>query len=836
MLDIEHLVQELTLQEKVSLLAGLNQWQTVPVPRLGVPLVTMTDGPNGIRGTRFFSGVPANCLPCGTAMASTFNKALLGHAGEVMAKEAKLKNAHCLLGPTCNIARGPLGGRAFELYLEDPYLSGHMATAVVQGIQRHGVVACLKHFVCNDQEDERMGVSLELSERALREVYLKPFQMTVRDARPKLIMTAYNRVLGEHVLQLRRLLAEVLRGEWQWEGLVMSDWWGVYLTRELLEAGLNLEMPGPTRFRVPQTTEHAVVNHEIYRDVIDGNVRLVLRFINDCLAAGLDPHHKEEHNDSPEDARFLRELAGEGIVLLKNERNMLPLSAGKRAKLAVLGPNAKAARNSGGGSASLNSYYTVTPWDGIEARVKAAGGAVELSYSRGAWLDKTLPDIGMQLASGGKPGLRARFYKHPPGTADRGFIEEFHATTSRMSFSDYQLDQLPEPALHFYVDVDGEYTPEKTAEYWIGCACVGTAQIFVDGELVVDNKTKQVFGGAYYSGTGTREERAKIHLEKGRTYQLRVECGTAPTSQLPSQYVSAGGVNFGIDEAISDQQALADAVAAAKDADAVVLVVGLSKEWESEGFDRPDMDIPGWTNKLVSAVARANANVVVVNQSGSPVSMPWVDEVPAVVQAWYGGNELGNAIADVLFGAVNPCGKLALTFPRRLEDNPSYLNFGSTHGAVLYGEDVYVGYRYYDKIGTSPLFAFGHGLLYTTFAVDSVLVSHKDDKVAVSAKVTNTGSVAGAEVVQVYVAPVSPRIGRPVKELRDFAKVRLDPGESQTVHVTLPVLEATAYWDNYNKKWLSEKGRYRVLVGTASDRIVGEGDFHTDKDVHFLGA
>ncbi|OBA19185.1 hypothetical protein METBIDRAFT_33396 [Metschnikowia bicuspidata var. bicuspidata NRRL YB-4993] len=840
-LDVEHLLQELTLNEKISLLAGMNNWSTVPIERLAIPSVTVSDGPNGIRGTRFFDAVPSNCFPCGTGMAATFNKDLLVQAGELMAAEAKMKNCACILGPTCNIARGPLGGRAFESYSEDPYLSGHVASAVVNGIQKHDVVACLKHFVCNDQEHERKGVDSILTERALREVYLKPFQLAVRDSNPKSMMTAYNRVNGVHVSQSKKLLQEVLRQDWKWDGMVMSDWYGVYSMKESLDAGLNLEMPGPTRFRELVQTSHAVVCNEIHRDTIDDNVRHVLHFVNDCLKAEIPEGQVESENTDPAAGELLRKIGGESIVLLKNEDSILPLSA-EKAKgnevIALIGPNVKAERNSGGGSASLRARYTVTPWQGIASKVqeKAGPNAVVLDYALGAFLEKTLPDIGsvMQTADGHK-GMTARFYADAPGAQDRGLIEERTVDTTKIFLSDYHTDKLPAGQQLFYVDFEGYYVPEETSEYWFGCSCLGTAQMFLDGELIVDNKTTQVKGDAFFLAMGTREERTAVKLEKGRKYKLNVEFGTSPTCKLVTEYQEVGGVFFGIEAKSTGQAALDKAVEIARKADKVVMVTGLSKEHESEGFDRPDMDIPGWTDKLIAEVARVNPNVVVVNQSGSPVTMPWVDLVKGVVQAWYGGNELGNSLADVLFGDVNPSGKLSMTFPKRLQDNPSYLNFGSTHGHVLYGEDVFVGYRYYEKIGTQPLYAFGHGLSYTSFDLGAPEISLNDDEVSVSVKVTNSGKVAGDEVVQFYVEPTAPKIIRPKKELKDFAKVKLAPGETKTVSVKLPTLDVTSYWDSYKNKWLSEKGTYKVMVGTSSDKIAGSAEFQTSADKWWTG-
>lgn len=837
-LDIELLLEELTLQEKISLLAGKDSWRTVPVERLNIPQVVLLDGPNGVRSDKFFNGTKANCFPCGTALAATFNKKLLEEAGDLMADEARSKGVNCILGPTANIARGPLGGRAFESYSEDPLLSGYAAANLINGMQKKGILACLKHFVCNDMEDDRMGVDVLVTERALREIYLKPFQLAFRDSNPKALMTLYNRVNGEHVLESKKLLNDVLRDEWKWDGTVMSDWFGTYSTKKALDAGLNLEMPGPTRFRTAGTTSHMVLYNELHRDVIDENVRHILKFINNALTAGIPFDTKPAYNDLPVVAKTLRKVGAESVVLLKNN-GVLPLakSASKgHETIAVIGPNAKAQRDSGGGLASMDTAYVVTPFEGIAAKLKEGGNTVKLSYSLGAHLDRTLPNVGTVLThKDGKPGIRADFFHQPPEAKDREQFDSLDITTSKLFLCDFKSKGLESGDINFYIRFEGYYTPEVSGTYDFGTSCMGTSLIYVDDKLVVDNKTKQEKGDAFFLGMGTREERNDIQLEKGKQYKVVCEFGTNHTSPIATENKEPGGVYFGFDLKTTAEELLAEAVELAKSVDKVVLVVGLSKEWESEGYDRPDLEIPGYTNKLVEAVAAVNKNVVVVNQLGSPVSFPWASKVQALVQAWYGGNELGNALADVLFGDQNPSGKLSMTFPEKLEDNPSFLNFESSNGRVLYGEDIFVGYRYYEKLNRKPLYAFGHGLSYTTFDFSNVKVSVKGDDLSVSVDVKNTGKVDGAEVVQLYVLALNPTTTRPNKELRDFEKVFLKAGASQTVQLNLPVREATSYWDTYKNKWRSDKDTYKVLLGASSDRILAEGLFEVAKTNYWLG-
>ncbi|EAZ63743.1 beta-glucosidase [Scheffersomyces stipitis CBS 6054] len=837
-LDIEYLIKELTLPEKISLLAGKDFWHTFPIERLNIPSIRVSDGPNGIRGTKFFNSVPSNCFPCGTGLAATFNKDLWVEAGELMGKEAKMKGAHVILGPTSNIVRSPLGGRAFESYSEDPLLSGHAASNIIKGIQNENVVACLKHFVCNDQEDDRRGVDTLLTDRALREIYLKPFQIALRDSEPGALMTSYNKIRGIHVSESKELMQDILRDEYKYEGTTMSDWLGTNSTKAALDAGVNLEMPGPARFRTQLQVTHEIQSKRIHAQTIDDNVRGVLKLINRALKAGIPDDVVESANEDPASSELLRKVGDESIVLLKNEGNILPLSktsvAGQE-KIAVIGPNVKAAQDSGGGSASLTARYKVTPWEGIKKKIEEGGNTVSLEYSLGAFLDKNMPDVGDILENDkGEKGVTAKFYKTAPGTKDRQQFAERFLPTTKLCLFDFKDPELAPGEVLFYADFEGYFTPEETADYEFGASVMGTAQVFVDGKLVVDNKTKQTKGDAFFLAMGTREERGTVHLEKGKKYHVKCEFGTAPTYTLdPTQEI--GGAFFGFRIDSPQETELTKAIELAKSVDKVILVVGLSKEWESEGFDRSDMDIPGATNQLIEEVLKVNKNVVIVNQSGSPVTMPWAEKVPALVHAWYGGNELGNTIADVLFGDVNPSGKLSMSFPKKLEDTPSYLNYGSINGQVWYGEDIFVGYRYYEKVKQDVLFPFGFGLSYTTFDFKDLSVAADDENVTVSVKVTNTGSVDGSETVQVYIEQSNPSVIRPVKELKEFGKVFLKAGETKSVEVKISIKEATSYWNGYFSKWESTKDTYKVLVGNSSDNIIVEGEFATSKTFYWLG-
>ncbi|ODQ79840.1 glycoside hydrolase family 3 protein [Babjeviella inositovora NRRL Y-12698] len=812
--NIETVISLLTLDEKVKLMAGADFWHTQAIERLNVPLIRVSDGPNGVRGTKLFNGVPAACFPCGTGLASTFDKELMHEAGKLMALEAKHKGAHVILGPTCNMQRSPLGGRGFESFSEDPVLSGLATASVVLGMQSKNIAATVKHYVCNDMEIERNSINALVTQRALRETYLMPFQLTMRDADPKALMTAYNRVNGEHVSQSKFLLHDILRDEWKWDGMVMSDWFGCYSLKEAMDAGLDLEMPGKPMIRVPKSIAHAVQAKEIHINTIDDRVRSVLKLVQWCQKSGIPENAPEDaDNNTPKTSSQLRTLAADSIVLLKNENSILPLKPSD--SIAVIGPNAKIGAYSGGGSASLRSYYTITPYEGICKR-----HGKNVPYTIGATANKMLPALGPQLTrDDGSVGFVGNFYLEPRGTEGRTKIDSFNLSNSHMFLVDYAHEKFDNK---LYVDFEGTFTPEVTGEHEFGAVVFGDAQIFVDDTLVVDTKINHTRGEAFFS-QGTIEQKGRISLEKDKAYKVRVELGSPGTSEhykdIDPSVAGAGGIQFGAMAIVDPQIEVYKAIELAKSVDKVVMVVGLTQEWESEGYDRASMKLPGLTDELVTAVVKVNPNVVVVNQSGTPVDLPWLDQVPGLVQAWFGGNELGNGIADVLYGDVNPSGKLSLSWPKRVEDNPAFLNSKSNKGQMLYGEDIYIGYKYYEKVDRPVLFPFGFGLSYTSFKFSNLKVGQDEKNFNVSVEVKNTGDKAGSTVAQVYVGAVDSSVERPVKELREFSKVKLQSGETKTMNISLPIKYATAFFDEYEGKWSCEKGEYLVSVGDSSDNV-----------------
>ncbi|CZR61435.1 related beta-glucosidase K [Phialocephala subalpina] len=779
--DVEEVLAEATLLEKLSLLAGKDAWHTQDIPRLGVPSIRFTDGPNGARGTRFTSGVPAACLPCGTALGATWDQDLIYQPGVLIGEEVKVKGAQGWLGPTVNMPRSPLGGRGFESFAEDPYLSGKMAGGYIRA---------------NDQEHERMAVDVRVSDRALREIYLLPFQIALKDGNLGAIMTSYNKVNGTHVSESKFFLEEVVRGEWGFKGMVMSDWYGTYSTSEALNAGLDLEMPGPTRWR-GIIADLAVSSRKVTHATINSRARSVLNLVNRCTKIeGVSPF--EGKRDNPEDHMLNRKLATDSIVLLKNDNNILPLSL-DIGEMALIGPNMKNAAYCGGGSAQLEGYYTVSNYQGIVDRLTRNGERkdVKIHFEEGAHAYGFLPVLGENVISptGQKGHLRMRFFADPPSMPNRGVIDELD-----LHDSTWQLMGYSHPGLdtRFWADVEGTYIPLETEKFEWGIACYGTLSLFIDEKLIIDNTSSQEAGNSFF-GKGT--------TERDVTKPGVVNYG-------------GGAGRIGVVKLIDHEVAIERAVMLAKRCMHTILCVGLDKEWESEGYDRPDMDLPRPTPKLIAAVLEANPDAIVVTQSGTPINMqPWVSKTTTQIHMWYGGSEVGNGLADILFGISNPSGKLPVSFPNAIEDTLAFLNFESERERVIYGEGPYLGYSYYEELKKSVAFPFGHGLSYTDFVFSELRVSTEQTTL----HIRNSGSVAGATVAQLYVSPAPTNtISRPIKELKGFVKIFLEPGEEKGVCIKLDRL-ATSFWDEILDCWVSEKGTYGVHIGQSSAEICMEG-------------
>jgi beta-glucosidase len=654
--DVAALTDALTLEEKAALTVGIDNWRTASFPRLGIPSVKTTDGPNGARGDTFghVSLTPSVCIPSGTSLGATWDPAVVERASAIVARQAREKGCRVLLAPTVNLHRHPLWGRNFECFSEDPVLTGKLAVAYIDGAQKNGVVATIKHFVGNEVEHERNTCSSEIDERTLRELYLLPFEYGVRVAGVLAVMTSYNRVNGRFVPDDARLLDGILRKEWGFAGFVMTDWSGIASTVEAATAGLDLEMPAPARAFGPALVD-AVRSGRLDEMQLDKMVHRMLTVFDKVGA--LDDVPVDEHpEDREEDRAFVRRAAADGIVLLTND-GLLPLEASGLGRVAVVGPNAERLTIMGGGSAGVVPYYVLSPLAVLQERL---GRATEIVYASG-------------VASNG----------------------------------------------------------------------------------------------------------------------------------------------------VADEASIEAAVNAVEGADAVVLIVGTDEVWESEGYDRQSMELPRNQDELVRRVLSAHPRSVVVVNSGSPIGLDWAGSAAAIIQTWFGGQELANAIVDVLLGDSEPGGRLPTTLPMCVEHTPAYGSFPGESSTVRYSESLLVGYRWYETRRLPVRFAFGHGFSYTTFEIGRPSMSAPTLKpgrsLSIEIPVTNLGQRRGAEVVQLYVAP--PEEGRsrpggrfrPVKELRAFAKVWLDPGETTTVSLELTE-RSFAYYDIADTQWPSLRARMPASV------------------------
>jgi beta-glucosidase len=797
--DVDALVAQLNIDEKAAFTAGADLWTLVANERIGIPPIRVTDGPNGARGSALFGlgGETAVCVPCGSALGATWDPQLVERVGEMLGEEALTKACRVLLAPTVNLHRSPLGGRNFECYSEDPLLSGKTAAAFVRGVQSQGVVTTVKHFAGNDAEFERHTINSVIDARALRELYLVPFELAVREGGALGIMTAYNRLNGPHCSEHHQLITEILRREWGFEGFVLTDWLSAGSTVGSSAAGLDLEMPGPGSFYGAHLAD-AVRAGDVPEAQLDDHVRHLLR-VFDCVGALDDrPDWASTSSDRPEHRALAREAAAAATVLLRND-GLLPFDETNLRTLAVLGPNAERPQMMGGGSANLAPHYRISLIDALRTRF---GDAVEVRYERAVDIDRTAPPI--------EGSFDAQFFAGPDFTGE---------PVGHRAFRDGRLlvvDPLPsgvDPS-GFSYRATGRFVADETGRHTLSLVQLGGgARVFVDGALALDGVTEPPGPGTDYFGFGSAELEVALDLEVGREVEIVVEFTLRGGFFLR-------GAKLG-HRRPAPPDLLDRAIAAAADADAVVVMVGTNDDWETEGHDRDTMGLPGRQDELVARAVAANPNTVVVVNTGSPVTMPWVDATPAIVQAWFGGQEMANSLAAVLFGDVEPSGRLPTTFPARLEHNPSFGNFPGEHGEVRYGEGVLMGYRWYDARHLPTQFPFGHGLSYTTFGLGPPAVVERGDAVEVSVPVTNRGTRRGAEVVQCYVAPPQPApVVRPPRELKAFAKVWLEPGEETTVTLRLDA-RAFQYWDpGDGRGWSTAPGTYTLHVGRSSTDLL----------------
>lgn len=787
---IEHLISQLTLEQKIKMLSGTG-FDTPGIDSFNIPGLRMTDGPAGVRWGK------STAFPAPISYAASWDNNLINRIGSAMAEEVKLKNKNVLLAPCVNIHRFPLGGRNFESYGEDPFLAGKTAVSFIKGVQSRNVVATVKHFAANNQEWERFRVNTVVGERALREIYLPAFKAAVQEAGVYSVMAAYNKVNGHYCSANRHLLTDILKNEWGFNGYIVSDWGATHNTVEAANSGLDIEMPYGKHFG--DSLLLAVKNKKVSEATIDDKVRRILSVM---FRAGLTDTLHIDNTDTKKIYKNHRNLALEAaeksMVLLKNS-GILPLDKAMIKSVAVIGPNAAYAVSGGGGSSMVRPFYKISPMKGIQNFV---GNEVTVYYASGPAMDgDILPVKSKYLFQIDKKnnGLKGEYFKLEDFTNKPVFTRIDKEVNFNFGYNapESEMEALDD-GNKYAIRWTGLLKAPVSGSYLLKVQCDGGVRLYIDKKLLfedLDNKDVKL-------------RTASVYLKKNTFHKIRIE------------YISSWGVSevkFGWD--IPGYDPVEEAVKTAKKADIAILITGLSNHFESESGDLKRFTFPG-QDRFINAVATANRNTVVVMYNGSPYSMKeWAKNVPAILEAWYGGQEQGNALANILFGMVNPSGKLPFSIIADSTDCPAFADYKSSKLISEYSEGVFVGYRYLEKNGIKPLFPFGLGLSYTTFDYKHLKTKVKNsDLVDITLSIKNTGDREGSETVQIYVSQIQSSVERPLKELKGFKKITLQPDEEQTINFTLHK-EAFAYFDENKNKWIVEPGKYIISAGSSSEDI-----------------
>jgi beta-glucosidase len=791
---LQDLFGRLTPDEKLGLLGGTG-FTTQPIPRLGVPALFMADAGQGVRGGADSTLGPATAFPAGVLMASTWDTNLLSQIGEAIAREARNKGTgiQMMLGPAVNIQRGPLGGRNGEYFSEDPFLAARLGVAYIEGMQGAGISACIKHYAVYNQEADRFNINVTVGERAVREIYLPAFEAAVKEAHVWSIMSSYNLVNGRHASANPYLLDDILRRDWGFDGVVMSDWGGVHETG-VVQAGNDLEMPTGDNMSVPKL-KAALANGTITQAAVDESVRRILRTV---LRVGLldgPIAHDAKQVDFAAHQRLALEIAEQGIVLLKNEGQILPLDPAQIHSLAVIGENAKNLQVGALGSPEVRPLHTSQLLDAIKER---AGADTKIYYA-GARMDgESLP-----LSAVSSPddnavhGFKAEYFKNTKLEGAPAFVR----IDKDIDLANPQLVAPGWPTTDFSARWTARLVAPAAGTYTFSFTGDDGFRVFLDGKRLINSWAQE----------SVRTRTADVALEAGKTYNLRIE------------YFQAGGDYVArLAWLTPEKSPFADAVAAAQKSDVAIVCVSTGR-LEGEGNDRPSMDLPSQQAELIRAVAAVNRKTIVLLNNGTPVTMKsWVDQVPGLVEAWLPGQEGGAALAAILYGDANPSGRLPNTLAANRDDYPDAGNFPGKNHQVNYAESIYVGYRHFDKAGIQPLFPFGFGLSYTKFDYKNLKLSDAqlapDGSLTASVEISNTGARAGADVVQLYVRDLDPKVDKPVRELKGFSKVALQPGESKTVQFRLTPRDL-AYFDVAGHQWKAAAGGYEVGIGASSRDI-----------------
>ncbi len=802
---VEDLLGRLTLAEKVSLMAGSAAFTLAGVERLGVPEVRVTDGPTGVRSNE---GEAATVFPVGVAMAATWNPALTREVAAAIGREALALNNRVVLAPTINIVRTPVWGRNFETYSEDPFLAGALGVAYVEGLQGEGVGASLKHYAVNNQEANRMTVNAVVDERTLREIYLAAFETVVKAANPWTVMASYNRVNGAYATENTYLLKSILKDEWGWDGVVVSDWGAVHATADAANGGNDLEMPGPARSfgdKLVAEVKAGEVPQAHVDEAARRMIRLILRTgVLDGRPAPVGELRTRRHRD------IAARAAEEAVVLLKNTDDLLPLKPAALHRVAVVGPNAAIRRIQGGGSSQVRAGRQISILQAIEDLV---GADCQILHAEGGDNEPVPPQARAASfsadAARGQAGLLCEYFAAKGFEATPYLSQVERGIGKLVATNSFSSLGQGIGALRW----SGHLWAERDGHHELSLRAPGHVKLTLGGELLIDDHTPGEPDHMDVGGMPVMRRVAGVDLLAGQSYPIMIEyIRPADAGGLPWEYVGIG--------LREPRGGVAEAAALAATADAAIVVIGAASVTEGEGYDRDSLDLPGDQNALVEAVLAANPRTVVVLVGGAPYVLPWIDHTPAVLVGWLGGEEGPDAVARILFGASQPSGRLPVTFPRRLDDTPAYPWYPGGADAI-YGEGLFVGYRHFDRDAHAPMFPFGHGLTYTTFAYGDLTAPEEaavGADIEVSFTLKNVGERPGKETAQLYVRPRGPSVVRPVKELKGFAKIELAPGESRRVTITLD-RQAFSYWCPARTAWVAEPGAYDLLVGGSAADI-----------------
>jgi beta-glucosidase len=795
---VESILHSMTLDEKITIIGGIDTFYLQAIPRLGLPALRMSDGPLGVHDYG-----PTTAYPAGIALAASWDADLARRVGSSMGKDARARGVNFILAPGMNIYRAPMNGRNFEYFGEDPYLASRIAVGIIEGIQGEGVIATAKHFVANNQEFDRYDVSSDVDERTLREIYLPAFEAAVKEAKVGAIMDSYNPTNGVHMTQNAYLNTEVVKKEWGFDGIIMSDWGATHDGVAAANGGLDLEMPSAA-YMNQRTLQSAIQHGDVSIATIDDKVRRILR---KAVQFGFYDRPQEDLSIplySEAGRAVVLEEARSGMVLLKNENGILPLDKNRLKTIAVIGPNAYPAVFGGGGSSLAAPFNSVSFLEGISNYL---GQNVHVLYTKDEVpLDEVVKNTEFLVSPDGPKGLKGEYFNNDSLEGTPALVRTDEKISFDWSDRSYTDDG---PKENFSARWRGVFVPKSTDDYKFYVSADDGVRLYINDVKAIDDW--------------------QHHAETLDTYSIHLEAGRPATVRL--EYFQGGGsaaVHFGV---VSSERPLGvHTKAIVEKADAVVLCVGFDPSSEGEGSDRT-FRLPGGQDSLIQQVAAINKNVIVVLTAGGNVGMNhWLDKVPALIHVWYPGQEGGRALAQILFGEFSPSGKLPASFERRWEDNATFDSYYPKTGEkrVEYKEGVFVGYRHFDRSEVKPLFPFGFGLSYTTFKYANLSVTPSSAgssaPVAVSFDVTNTGSREGAEVAELYVGDPHSSVPRPPKELKGFAKVNLRPGETKRVTLLLD-RRAFSFYDLTRKDWNAEPGPFTILVGGSSADIALQGKF-----------